>query len=280
MVGSALTIRKKQGEILFKCKKDLSTNKIIIMRLNMWVAPFHIKTEKEQLLVGQYDIKNNRHVYYGINGTFEYGNCALYLDSTKTSFLSLGAWYAEGGATYISGTGIRIGHGGGRTWLRNISIYKSENCPTFIEFHQQRKEAQLFVSGVLEIKTINYPDWTENEYYLHGYKLKSRPFSWGTIGVDSENKPIEVFHIGGNETAQLENSQGFLGYWADDLLEKSWSEQIFECSVWVDEEQNRYVKRVKRSNMGDLEIHSELNPETKHWFHPHEFAGVPVWKNI
>lgn len=278
IVGTALTIRRKKGEILFSVKKNISLNKLQITHLNMWAKPFHIMTEKKQLLVGQYDLKNNKHVYYGINGTFEYGKCALYLDSKKTPFLSLGPWRAEGGTTYVSGTGINIGHGAGKAYLRNISIYKSENCPTFVEYNHKRKEPQLFVLGVLETKVIKYPDWTEKEYYLYGYKLKSRPFSWGKIAINSKNQPIEVFHISGSEPSALENSEGFLGYWADDLLEKLWTNQIFECSVWIEDRQHKFTKRVKRSNMNDYKIENELNPKTSKWFHPHEFAGVSVWK--
>jgi hypothetical protein len=278
IVGSSLKIRRKKGEILFAMNKDLDTNSIEITHLNMWVPPFHIKIDNKQLLVGQYE--KDKYVYYRIDGDFLHGKCGLFLNSRNTPILSVGDWYAKGGETYIKGTGICIGRRAYQAKIRHISLYASENCPRFIEYTFSRSERQLFVSGVLEIKNIKYPDWKETLYLLNGIELESRPLSWGKIGENEQDQSIEVFHISGSEASVLECSEGFLGYWADDLLEKTWTNQIFECSVWVENGQNKYMKRVKRCNMNDYEIENEFNTETGQWFHPHEFAGVSVWKKI
>jgi len=280
IVGTSLKIRRKKGEVLFSVNKDLSLNKLNITHLNMWAPPFHIKTEKKQLLVGQYDLTNKSYVYYGIHGEFSYGNCGLYLDSKKYPFLSAGSWEAYGGDTHITGTGIHVGRGGHRALIGNISIAVSDNCPRFIEvFPPKRSEAQLFVTGVLEVRTIQFPDWVEKEYYLYGLKLQSRPLSWGVIGHDKGEQQIELFHIVGTEDAQLEKTEGFVGYWANDLLNQPWADRVFECSVWEGEELNRSPTRVKRDKIGNRQIESEINSESGRWFHPHEFSGVSVWKD-
>ncbi len=122
-------------------------------------------------------------------------------------------------------------------------------------------------------------DWTEKEYYLCGLKLQEHPISWGVI--EEVDRRIELFHINGAEEAQLEKTDGFVGYWADDLLTKEWADKVFECYVWAGEGSSRYPMRIKRCDMAKYDIKSEINPETDRWFHPHEFLGVPVWnKNI
>jgi hypothetical protein len=280
IVGTSLIIRRKKGEILFSVEKDLMINKLNITRLNMWALPFHIKTDKGHLLVGQHDLINKRYVYYGINAELSYGKCGLYLDSKTNSFLSVGPLKFYGGDSHISGTGIHIGRGGGTALIGSVTIVASNNCPRFIEFFPpKRKEAQLFVYGFLDIKVIQFPDWIEEEYYLYGLKLQSRPPSWGVIGKDKVGQEIELFHISGGEEAQLEKTPGFVGFWANDLLKKPWAEKVFECSVWEEEEPNRYAIRVKRCSIGNRQIESEINPETGQWFHPSEYAGVSVWKD-
>lgn len=277
IVGSSLRIRRKKGKILFAMNKDLETNSIEITHLNMWAISFHIKVENHQLFVGQYE--QDKYAYYGIDGDFLYGKCGLFLNSKKTPFLAVGNWYAKGGETHIEGTGIYIGRGAGKAYLRQISVHASENCPRFVEYIFCRAERQLFVSGILEVKNIDYPDWQETIYLLNGLELDSRPNSWGKIGENEQGQSIEVFHISGSEPSIFEHTEHFLGYWANDLLNQSWSDNIFECEVEAyDDEGNKYIKRVKRSEMKNNKVVNELNYETKQWFHPHQFAGVSVWK--
>ena len=132
ITGSELRIRKSKGEILFSVKKDLSSNKLHIQHLDMWASPFHIKIEKGILLVGQHDFVNKRYVYYGIDGKFIGGKCALFLDSKKHKQLSMGAYKAVGGeGTYITGTGICIGRKSARMLLYKVEVFSSENCPVW-----------------------------------------------------------------------------------------------------------------------------------------------------
>jgi len=276
IVGSNLKIRRKRGEILFAMNKDLHTNSIEITHLNMWVPPFHITIDKKQLLVGQYE--KDKYVYYGIDGDFIHGKCGLFLNSRHTPVLSVDGWYAKGGETYIKGTGICIGRGAYQAKIRHISLYAPENCPKSVEYTFSRSERQLFVSGVLEIKHIEYPHWKETLYLLNGLELESRPFSWGKIGENKQGQSIEVFHISGSEPNIFEHTRHFLGYWADDLLNQSWSDNLFECEVETYDEEIKYIKRVKRSEMKNNKVINELSYETKQWFHPHQFAGIPVWK--
>jgi hypothetical protein len=275
-VGTALTIRRKKGEILFSVEKDLKINELNITRLDMWATPFHIKTDKGHLLVGQHDLTNKSYIYYGIRAKLSGGKCGLYLNSKESPRLSAGSLRFCGGDSHISGTGIHIGRGGGTALISSVTVTASKNCPRLIEVAPpKRKAPQLFVYGTLEVKSIQFPDWIEEEYYLNGLKLQSRPYSWGEIGEDEQR--IELFHISGSEEAQLEKTDEFVGYWANDLITRPWADKVFECYVWEGEEPNRFPIRVKRCNIGDRQINSEINPTTGKWFHPHEFSGVPVW---
>jgi len=140
IVGTKLTIRRQKGDILFSVKKYPDLNKIDITHLNMWALPFHIKTEKDKLLVGQHDLHNKQYVYYGLNGSYLGGDCALYLDSTKNNVLAVGSWVAKGGETYIEGTGICIGRGSVRTLTKEISVFASNNCPILINIPRKKEK--------------------------------------------------------------------------------------------------------------------------------------------
>ena len=148
-----------------------------------------------------------------------------------------------------------------RSLVSSITVAASKNCPRLIELpRQNRKQPQLFVFGELAVKTIQFPDWTEEEYYLYGFRLRSRPYSWGVI--EENDKKIELFHISGSEEAPLEDTKGFVGYWANDLLDKQWANKVFECYVWKEDGENRYPLRIKRSEIGCRQIKSEIKPAT------------------
>jgi len=248
----------------------------------MWSSPFHIVVNNGDLIVGQHDLENNSHIYYGIEADFRFGKCGIYLDSSSKVRLAAGPIKFYGGATFISGTGITLGRGGGSSRPRKISVSISENCPSLIEaVIPKRQSPQVFFVGTLVTKTVRYPDWEEKEFYLDGHRLQDKPHSWGVIVKMDGNLPTELFHISSSEKVNFEQMEGFVGYWADDVLKQPWSDRVFDCYVKaIDEETgSEYQKRIKMYEANESEIVEEAMPHTKKWIPPHMFAGVSLWKN-
>jgi hypothetical protein len=283
IVSNSLKIRRKKGEIIFKCEISNTDNSIEITHLNMWASPFHIVVKNGDLIVGQYDLIHKSNIYYGIEADFQYGKCGMYLDSTSKMRLAAGLLRFYGGSSFISGTGITLGRGGGRAWIRKVWVSVSKNCSSLIEVKTPvRVEPQVFVIGTLDIKNVKYPDWEENEYYLNGHRLNSKPYSWGVLEQKSDsNLSIELFHISSNEKVDFERMEGFVGYWADDILDQPWADRVFECYVKAIDEEfgSEYQKRIKMYKVNMSEIIEESTPHTKKWIPPHCFSGVPLWKN-
>ncbi|MBL8640119.1 MAG: hypothetical protein JNK24_07195 [Alphaproteobacteria bacterium] len=282
-----LTIRRSKGNIMFSASKDPVSQSISIMHLNMWAPPFHILIEKGNLLVGRCDIKRKKMIYFFISGEFKYGTCALYLDSMcrLDSDFTAELEISGGDGAYIRGTGICIGRSFSSANISAIGVYPSDENFLSNELNiegstqAKRNGQQIFILGCLETRLVKFPDWEEVEYYLYGYKLKYKPASWGVVSVDDKSgRVIELFHIDGGVKAQLEDAEGFIGYWADDFVNEHWAKNVFECYVWEYTEDGKHRVRVKIKDISDREIAEEINPETGQWFHPHEFAGVPVWK--
>ncbi|MDG4717971.1 MULTISPECIES: hypothetical protein [Thalassospira] len=274
-VGRRLTIRRRLGDVIFSAEKLINSNTIRIEKIDMWIKPFHIYADKKQFKIGQINTNKKQYVYYGIHAQLHYGKCGVFLDSQSTNNLAVGQLKIYGGNAIITGTGINLGRGDGYMIFKEMRIDKTPNVPILIEPRPiKRKEHQIFVTGHLQIKKLQFSSWEEEEYYLDGMKLISKPSSWGVI---TPNTNEELFHIAGSEQARLENLKGFVGYWADDLLNQSWADRVFECEVKSDEHLNSTV-RVKRSKISGREVVRETSPEDNKWFYPHKFAGVPVWK--
>ena len=72
---------------------------------------------------------------------------------------------------------------------------------------------------------------------------------------------------------------GFVGFYADDLLNKEWADKVFEVEIKeFNTEGQECAKRIKRAEMSNKIIISELNQETGKYYHPHQFAGCSPWK--
>ena len=73
--------------------------------------------------------------------------------------------------------------------------------------------------------------------------------------------------------------KGFVGHWADDLLNTEFHDYVFNALV-IDEDDkgNEYHRTVKRYEMDNYSVVSETNEETGRLIHPHEYSGMSPWK--
>lgn len=282
-VGRRLTIRNSPRGVVFEAIKDNENSLLSITKLDMHFPPFHVVLEPGRFLVGQYGEGSSESVYFEIDGSFSHGSCSLYLDSSRSSQLKPSEVKMVGGkGAWIEGTGIWVGYGAGQMLLRQIKVAnngcqfgdKTKNIKSI----DPKPDQNYFVVGSLEVRVVQHPIWTEEEYYLNGQKLSSKPFSWGAIGEDG-GKRVEVFHISRSEPEDLAKNSGFIGFYADDVLAQEWSDCVFEVEVEHIAGEGTSRRRVKRSDVGGRRIVNETNPASGKPFHPQEFAGTSPWKD-
>jgi len=125
-------------------------------------------------------------IYFSIEGTFNSGNCGIFLTSSELFKTPVWAgWQIVGGkGATITGNGIWLGRGATQMLIFRIDYLKSDNIPEVIILSKPKKvnpplNAHYFVKGVLITEIVNYPLWNEKVYYLNGQKLENEPNSWG-----------------------------------------------------------------------------------------------------
>lgn len=270
-------------QMVFGARKIPLTNTIEITELDMWFKPFHLKIDSGSLLVGRYADDMKTWIYFSIEGTFNNGSCGVFLNSSELFETPVWAgWRIVGGkGASITGNGVWLGRGATQMLIFRIDYIKSESIPEVIILPIPKKvnppmNANYFVKGVLITEIINYPLWDEKLYYLNGQKLENEPNSWGQI--DSETNE-HLYYITSDEPSDLSLNSGYVGFYADDVLNEQWSDKVFEAEVIdIDQHGNERVIRVKRAEINGRVVVSELNPSTKNYWHPHAFGNSP-WRN-
>tara|TARA_R110001583_G_scaffold122569_1_gene273862 strand:- start:27202 stop:28608 length:1407 start_codon:yes stop_codon:yes gene_type:complete len=275
-----ISIWDKSKKLVFRAIKIPDKNTIEITHLDLWFNPFHLKIEDNDFYVGRYTNNLTTWSYIAIKGYFKHGNCGVFMDS-KIPFVTkyLPTMLAIGGkGATIKGTGILLGKGS-IMGLENVNILFSEDFmqkPLLVYPKKVAtpKNSHYFVRGILKTKRIDFKLWQEDEFYLNGQKLDSRPNSWGKI-----NSLEHLYYIASNETEDLTLNSGFIGFYADDILKQPFANKVFEVEVKdIDLEGNALISRVKRNKIGKRKIVSEINFETGKYFHPHQFFGSSPWK--
>lgn len=281
--GTRLTIRSGSRNILFDALKNEKSATLKINRLNMYVPPFRVVVDQGRIIVRQYAVDNSCAVDVEVDGDFQYGDCSIYLDSSETKTPELGEVRIVGGkGVWIEGTGIWFGFGNQGALLRKVAVWnngcKLKPRKKITKSIIPSSDQNYFVMGALETRIKKHPKWDEEQYFLNGHKLESRPFSWGVIRTDGE-ETIELFHISRHEPEDFAVNSGFVGFYADDVLKQEWSDKVFEVEILCEgEEGYSCTRRVKISDIGENIVTERFNPQTQKPFHPQEFEGVTPWK--
>lgn len=281
--GTRLVIRGGSRNILFDASKNEDNATLKINRLNMYVPPFNVLVQQERLIVRQHSFDHSCAALIEVEGDFSYGDCAIYLDSSETNVPELGAIKLVGGrGVWLEGTGIWFGFGNKSAVIRKVAV-RNDGCKTRPTNHKNKsvypsQEQNYFVVGRLETRLRKHPKWNEELFYLNGQKLFSKPISWGLIDNNEQGK-VELFHISRDESEDFAVNEGFVGFYADDVLRQDWSDKVFEAEVLhEDEEGYSYARRVKISEVGERKVIARTNPQTGKPFHPQQFAGITPWK--
>jgi hypothetical protein len=276
-----ITIFDKEKNVIFKAQKIPELNRIEILQLELWYPLFHIKIENEQLLVGRVSNRDSKFIYMNINAIFEGSKCAIYLNKEDLNpDLNFYGFEISGnrGAT-LFGNGIFLGKGGGTMRISSANIIASKNVENKTPKPKVKtpipSNGNYFVQGIVKEKIIEFPLWTEIEYWLNGQKLDAQPNSWGIINEKGEY----LYYLSSDESEDLALNSGFVGHFADDLTGTEIQDKVFEMEIEeMDSERNLIRKRIKRSEYKGQKIISEHNPQTKKYYYPQQFAGVSPWK--
>jgi hypothetical protein len=268
-------------EIVFEAQKIPKYNRIEITKLNLWYNPFHIVIQDGSLFIGRVSEKDSKHIYININGTFEHNKCAIYLTNQglKKDLDFYGFEISGNNGATLFENGIHLGKGGGIMGIRSFQLNKSKNIvdrsPPTRSKTLIPKNGNYFVTGVLEERIIDYPLWTESEYWLNDQKLDARPNSWGIINEEGEH----LYYLSSGEKEDFALNEGFIGFFANDLLNTDIQDKVFEVEIEeTDSEGLTTRRRIKRFDIANQKIISELNHNSKRFYHPHQFAGVSPWK--
>lgn len=223
----------------------------------------------------RYTPSGDGYVCFSLSTTCRGSCCGIYCDSNEETIPRVGEIALVGGkGVYIDGTGIWLCRGNSSALIHRVELH-SEGCETKPPLPKPpaRQGRPFFVLGRLTSRVSKFLQWAEIEYYLDGYQLSNKPLSWGKVEYGDQGTR-ELFYISPDEVAPLEECDGYVGLWADDVLRQPWADQIFEVQVKVEES---VVMRVKRSAAGDREIISDMDENARPLV-PAVFAGINPWK--
>lgn len=285
-VGRSLEIRGPGNRLLFCAEKIPDRNELWIKNLEMYTPPFRVFLDPNQLTVSQHAEDGHGWFHFDISHSrFVAGHCAIHLDSSKTAVPRPSGIRAVGGhGVWIEGTGIRLGRGVHQLWFSHDIRWAVEGLELgtlapVVKTLVPPDDGDYFVLGRLETRKVPYPTWEEEEYYLDGYELLSRPNSWGIVESDGGGD-LALYHVSRKEPADLCTHPGFVGFYADDLLGQPWADRVFRVMVEKrDESGSAYQDTVSpwEARQKGLRIVSD-HDEAGRPHVAHHFVGSSVWK--
>lgn len=106
--------------------------------------------------------------------------------------------------------GITFGRKGGGV-IKSFSIQLEGVLPTREKRGSKGpRPREAYVKGQLLAKTISFPFWTEQEFYLNGVLLSARPYSVDDYGECELGGSVELFHLGANDAFKFRGENGLI----------------------------------------------------------------------
>jgi hypothetical protein len=268
----------RESGISFHAIKKPSDAAIEIVYMKLWHPPFLIEVSDGRLFVVRVDQAASKYMGMEVEADFLGGECGVFIDPQDiVPDIAFYGFYGQGPQFTLKGNGICLARGGASAYLRKLDFIHSSNIENkavkTIKSIEPPSGKHYFVVGELEEKIIDMPLWKETEYYLNGQRLMSKPYSWGHI-----NETEELFHIASNEREDLALNSGFIGFYADDVLEKDWFENVFEVMVEShDEDGSTFNVKVKISDIAGRKVVKKKD-ELGRPLVPQKYAGCSPWE--
>ena len=212
--GKVITFSCKPRGIIFQAVLDSSANIVEITHLDMILDRSRVRIENGTVLATRWSIDRTRAIEVGVKFFDMAGRAAVFLDNRED------VPYRASNIPVLHGAfgGITIGRGAS-VLLESYSIRVhgiiGETPPTQ---SSQKGPREAYVQGMLTIRNVKFPFWSEKEYILNGVILEDEPHSVDDIGFDEHGGSIELFHIGARDAKKFDASNGLVATTKDQLL--------------------------------------------------------------
>jgi hypothetical protein len=215
VIGKTITFRSGPGQILFRAKLDAEDNTVEITHLDMAFENSRVRLENGRIVVSRISIDGSRQVWLAI--VFEMLGCkaAVFMDNR------VDVPKFHGGIPLLNNPfcGITFGRLG-NGYIKIFSMGGKGIRPSTPrkEIHNPRPR-EAYVKGQLLIRTIDFPFWSEHEFYLNGVLLSDRPFSVDDYGECELGGSIELFHLGSNDAFKFRAKNGLIANSEAELIQ-------------------------------------------------------------
>jgi hypothetical protein len=211
--GSTVTFRSAPGDIIFRAKLDAQNGVVEITHLNMRVGRSRVWLGGGKLHVARQSIDGSREVEFcAVFGDLN-GKAAIFLDNREDvpMFAESIPLFHESfaGVTFARGGSVRV-----REW--DVAIKGILPLPKKKRMGSSAPR-EAFVDGLLAVRTVQFPFWTEAEYYLNGILLASSPASVDDLGYDSDGAEISRYHLGPDDAFKFSTASGLIANREEDL---------------------------------------------------------------
>jgi len=116
---------------VFIVRKVPSEKTLLIEKLDLWVNPFHIYIDKDELIIARYDLINDSYIAAKIDASISHQDVAIKLSSKNLSkdidFDGSKISYSGNYGFKMKNNGINMAFGSGISKIKRISILTSVN---------------------------------------------------------------------------------------------------------------------------------------------------------
>jgi len=127
--NGVLTIFDENQHPIFLVRKIPSENKLIIEKLDLWVNPFHIYIEKDELVVARHDLRTDSYIAAKIEASISHQDTAIKLSSDNIGsnivFDKSKISYSGNSGFAMRDNGIKMAFGAGISKIKRIHILTS-----------------------------------------------------------------------------------------------------------------------------------------------------------
>jgi hypothetical protein len=204
--GKVITFRSKPGSIIFRAVLNSGANMVEITHLDMTIGRSRVRLDDGLVVATRSSLDKTRVAEISAEFNLASTRAAVFLDNREDV-----PRYASTVSTLNKPFGgITLGRGANglvyffSAKLRGIGSIPPDPTP------MRTGPREAFVEGMLLIRHVKFPFWTEKEYILNGVFLEGEPQSVDDVGRDEHGGKIELFHVGPQDAHKFDISNGLV----------------------------------------------------------------------
>ena len=211
--GKVLIFRWCPSKIVFRAVLDSEASTVEVTHLDMTLDRSRVRIENGSVVATRWSKDGTRSVEISMKFKNMAARAAVFVDNRedvpqRASDIPVlheafaGITFGRGAAVALQGYSITLKGIVGQA----PSVHPSKSGPP-----------EAFVQGALLTRHVNFPFWSEKEYFLNGVKLEDPPYSVDDAGLDEYGGCIELFHVGSRDAYKFHESNGLLANTEDEL---------------------------------------------------------------